>query len=84
MIHTDWMNGTAVQVTVEDTGPGVGSAVAERVFEPFEASKSDGMGMELTICRSIIEAHGGELWIGRNTGHGAHFHFTAPISSPIQ
>ena len=69
----------AVQVSVADTGPGIPAAVASRLFEPFVTSKTNGMGVGLTICRSIINAHGGRLWADTGPGgKGAAFHFTLP------
>ena len=69
-----------VQVTVEDTGPGLDPAIAPRIFEPFFTTKPDGLGMGLSICRSIIEAHGGQLWPSPRAPHGTAFHFTIPIA----
>jgi C4-dicarboxylate-specific signal transduction histidine kinase len=68
----------SVLVMVRDTGPGLDRATAERLFQPFYTTKRDGMGMGLAICRSIIEAHGGRLWVTSNEPHGATFHFTIP------
>lgn len=75
------LNGTdKVQVSVGDQGPGIPSENMERIFEPFFTTKSEGMGLGLTICRTIINAHGGQLWATSNTGSGAVFYFTLPIS----
>jgi PAS domain S-box-containing protein len=68
----------AMQVTVHDNGPGVDPKDVERVFNPFYTTKSYGMGMGLTICRSLIEANGGRFWL--DPGPGGTFHFTLPIS----
>jgi hypothetical protein len=70
--------GTAdgVRVGVRDSGPGLSPEKLERIFEPFYTTKPDGMGMGLSICRSIIEAHGGRLWATRNEPRGAVFQFT--------
>ena len=67
-----------VSVEVRDSGPGFAPAVIERVFEPFYTTKPEGMGMGLSICRSIIEAHGGRLWATRCEPRGALFQFTIP------
>ena len=69
-----------MQVTVEDTGPGLDPAIAPCIFDPFFTTKSDGLGMGLSICRSIIEAHGGQLGVSSHAPHGAAFHFTIPIA----
>jgi PAS domain S-box-containing protein len=68
-----------VVVAVEDTGPGLDPAIAPRIFQPFFTTKTDGLGMGLSICRSIIEAHGGHLWASPRAPHGTAFHFTIPI-----
>ena len=65
-------------VGVRDTGPGLRPESLPRLFEPFYTTKSDGMGMGLSICRSIIEAHGGRLWATGHTSQGAFFQFTIP------
>lgn len=68
-------------VTVRDNGPGLGAEAAKRVFEPFFTTKPDGLGMGLAICRSIIEGHGGKLWVGESAEDGAIFCFTLPFPS---
>lgn len=70
-----------VQVTVQDTGPGLRSL--EDAFKPYETSKSEGLGMGLSISRSIVEAHGGRLWAAPETSEGARFHFTLPVQGPV-
>jgi signal transduction histidine kinase len=67
-----------VLVAVRDSGPGLALAALERVFDPFYTSKPGGLGMGLSICRSIIEAHGGRLWASANVTRGATFQFTVP------
>jgi PAS domain S-box-containing protein len=67
-----------VQIDVCDHGAGIENA--ERIFEPFFTTKEKGMGMGLSICRSIVDAHGGNLWASRNEGRGTTFSFTIPIS----
>jgi C4-dicarboxylate-specific signal transduction histidine kinase len=69
----------SVLVAVEDTGTGLDPAVAERALEPFFTTKADGLGMGLAICRSIIEAHGGRLWVSPRAPHGADVRFTIPL-----
>jgi PAS domain S-box-containing protein len=72
----------AVEVSVADTGPGLAPEVAERLFEPFVSTKPDGMGVGLSICRTIVEAHGGRLWAEPRPGGGAVFRFTLPTAPP--
>jgi signal transduction histidine kinase len=68
-----------VRVGVRDTGPGLNPESPPRLFEPFYTTKPDGMGMGLSICRSIIEAHGGRLWATGCEPRGALFQFTIPV-----
>jgi len=70
-------------VAVRDSGPGIDPTHLERVFEAFYTTKSNGMGMGLSICRSIIVAHGGWLWADANMPRGAVFQFTVPAHSDI-
>jgi C4-dicarboxylate-specific signal transduction histidine kinase len=67
-----------IVVAVGDSGPGIDPENLERVFEAFYTTKSSGVGMGLSICRSIIEAHGGRLWAYANEPRGAVFQFTLP------
>ncbi|MGH8165253.1 MAG: sensor histidine kinase, partial [Rhodanobacteraceae bacterium] len=67
-----------IRVTVADTGPGLGANQLDRLFTPFYTTKRDGMGMGLSISRTIIEAHGGQLWAAAAPGPGATIHFTLP------
>ena len=71
-----------VLVTVKDCGVGISAEDADRLFEPFFTTKSSGMGMGLSICRSIIEAHGGRVWATANVPQGAVFSFTLPVDDP--
>lgn len=67
-----------VTVTVADTGPGLSTEVAQNLFQPFVTTKARGMGVGLSICRSIIEAHGGRIWASPRAGGGTIFAFTVP------
>lgn len=74
-IATRGFGKSAVRVSVSDTGPGVKCWYVNRIFEPFYTTKPTGMGMGLSICRSIVEAHGGTLRVLANEPHGATFQF---------
>ena len=65
-------------VEVTDSCPGLDSASLERLFDAFYTTKPNGLGMGLSICRSIIDAHGGRLWAGANVPQGAIFQFFLP------
>jgi signal transduction histidine kinase len=68
----------AVQITVVDQGRGIADADKESVFKPFFTIKTDGLGLGLAICRSIVTAYGGKIWVESNSSRGAVFHFTLP------
>jgi signal transduction histidine kinase len=70
-----------IMVTVEDSGPGIDAKDVERIFDALFTTKSQGMGMGLSICRSIIEAYHGRLWVSPAPGHGSAFHFVLPVVS---
>jgi C4-dicarboxylate-specific signal transduction histidine kinase len=72
------MSDAKVQVSVQDSGVGLKSEDLDRVFRPFFTTKPKGIGMGLSISRSIIEAHGGRLWAASRDSAGAVFHFTVP------
>jgi two-component system sensor kinase FixL len=71
-------------VEVSDTGVGIGEEVRERLFEPFMTTKKDGMGVGLSICRTIVEAHGGTIWAENNPDAGATFAFTLPFAAEVE
>jgi signal transduction histidine kinase len=70
-----------VLLEVQDSGIGIDENSMHRLFSAFFTTKPDGMGMGLSICRSIIESHGGRIWASRNSGPGATFHFTLPVAA---
>jgi PAS domain S-box-containing protein len=78
LITTDQAERNGVRVAVRDSGLGLTPASLDRLFEPFYSTKPGGLGMGLSICRSIIEAHGGRLWASANHPRGAIFQFTVP------
>ena len=65
-----------VEITVSDTGAGLSPEVVEKLFQPFVTTKQQGMGVGLSISRTIIEAHGGRIWVESGAEGGAIFHFT--------
>ena len=78
LIVTRSMDAVHVQVTVEDSGAGLDPSMMSKIFEPFYTTKSGGMGMGLSISRSIVQNHRGRLWATANDGPGTSFHFTLP------
>src|SRR6267142_1068531 len=70
---------SGVLVAVRDSGPGLSPASFERLFDAFYTTKAEGMGMGLSICRSIVESHGGRIWASPDFGQGATFQFTLPL-----
>jgi len=82
LIGTEPDAGGRVRLSVRDTGVGFSAAGAGRVFEPFYTTKSEGMGIGLSVSRSIIEAHGGTLWATANEGPGVTFAFSLPCAPP--
>src|ERR1700674_539458 len=77
-IQTEQHKSDQVLVAVQDVGVGVEPEELDRLFSAFYTTKPDGMGMGLSICRSIIDAHGGRVWASRNIGSGTTFQFTVP------
>ena len=78
LIVSRWEN-SAVRVSVTDHGHGIPQGKAEQVFERFFTTKKEGMGLGLSVCRTIISAHRGRIWATKNAGSGATFHFRVPI-----
>jgi signal transduction histidine kinase len=70
-----------VLITVADTGMGIDPKIMDRIFEPFFTTKERGMGMGLSICRSIVENQGGRVWASPGSPHGAIFHIRLPSQS---
>jgi signal transduction histidine kinase len=68
----------SIEISLADTGPGLADEVRERLFQPFVTTKQSGMGVGLSICRSIIEQHNGRIWAEPNPGGGTVFRFTLP------
>ena len=81
VIRTERAQGGIV-VSVEDSGVGIPPEIQARLFEPFFSTKADGLGIGLSICRSIVEAHGAELKVSSAPGRGSRFHFSLPVGGP--
>jgi PAS domain S-box-containing protein len=73
-----------LRVAVRDRGIGLGNGKLDKVFQPFYTTKRDGLGMGLSISRSIIEAHSGHLWVENNPDRGATFYFTVPVEGSVE
>jgi signal transduction histidine kinase len=73
-----------VLVAVQDSGPGPSPEGFDRLFDPFYTTKADGMGMGLSICRSIVETHGGRVWASRTGDRGVTVQFTLPVGDSAQ
>ena len=82
-INTKQSETSDILVAVQDSGPGIDPEYLERVFAPFYTTKSSGIGMGLSICQSIIAAHGGRLWAEANRPRGAIFQFTLPLGLEV-
>jgi signal transduction histidine kinase/ligand-binding sensor domain-containing protein len=78
VVTTDRTSDGTLRVSVADQGGGIPADQLERIFEPFFTTKRDGMGLGLSLCRTIVDAHGGRLWATNNPTAGASFHFTLP------
>jgi signal transduction histidine kinase len=81
VISTQRADAEKAQVLVKDSGVGLDAQEKERIFEAFYTNKNEGMGMGLSISRSIVENHGGRLWAEPNDGPGASFFFTVPLQT---
>ena len=80
-MSTELSDGAGVRFSVSDRGPGLAAGELEKTFEPFFTSKTHGLGLGLSVCRSIITAHGGKLWAANNPERGATFHFILPVNN---
>lgn len=80
VVRTERIEGNQVGLSVTDSGIGFTPQAAEKIFEGFYTTKTDGIGIGLSVSRSIIEAHRGRLWATPNDGHGATFSFAIPCT----
>jgi C4-dicarboxylate-specific signal transduction histidine kinase len=84
VIRTGFADGEGVRVTVADSGPGIPPDCLARIFEPFFTTRREGMGLGLTVCRTIIRVHRGTLWAENNADGGASFHFVLPTAESTE
>lgn len=77
-------DGNSAYLSVTDAGPGIPVDRLKEVFEPFFTTKREGMGMGLSIARTIVEAHGGQLWAENEAGRGATFRVRLPLAAPLE
>jgi two-component system, LuxR family, sensor kinase FixL len=80
IISTNRAGDDAVEIAVADTGPGLAPEIADRLFHPFVTTKPSGLGIGLSICRSIVDGHGGRIWASDHPGGGTIFHVTLPTA----
>jgi two-component system, LuxR family, sensor kinase FixL len=83
-VSTEMQDDGFIEIGIADTGPGIDKEVAGRLFQPFVTSKPNGMGVGLSICRTIVEAHGGRICVKANPGGGTIFCFTLPQAAEAQ
>jgi two-component system sensor kinase FixL len=69
-----------VRVSVADSGPGIDPAILPKLFQPFQSTKPSGLGLGLSICQSLVEAHGGRIGTSASAGPGAEFYFDLPAA----
>ena len=81
LIRTECDDSDGVRLSVKDSGMGIDSEIEKKLFEAFYTTKGDGMGIGLSVSRSIVERHQGRLWAVRNEGPGATFLFSIPCST---
>ena len=80
IISSRWEGDDSITVCDRDSGPGIDPGKLEAIFDPFYTTKHKGMGLGLSLCRAIIEAHGGKLWAENQPDGGATFYFSVPIA----
>lgn len=82
-IRTSKTADDSIEVSIRDSGHGVPAEVLENIFDSFFTTRTDGLGLGLSICRSLVEAHGGHLWVAADNKQGATFCFTMPVAAEV-
>ena len=82
-IRTSQRGKEQLELRVTDNGPGIAEEIADRLFHPFVTTKPKGMGIGLSMCKSIIDSHGGTIWVEKNPSGGASFAFTVPVAPDL-
>lgn len=80
VLTTALLEEESIEIAVGDSGPGLAKEIVDHLFEPFISTRRDGMGLGLSICRTIVEAHGGRIRVSENPGGGLTFRFTLPAA----
>jgi len=80
-VQTDQTDAGMVRVSIEDTGTGIDPSNLDRIFKPLFTTKGTGMGMGLSICQSIIQSHGGRIWVSQAINQGSIFQFELPVNA---
>jgi two-component system sensor kinase FixL len=78
-ISTRIIESGSILVSVRDSGKGIAAGELDKVFDPFQTSKKEGLGLGLPICRSLVENYGGQIWAEQNADEGVEFNFTLPV-----
>jgi C4-dicarboxylate-specific signal transduction histidine kinase len=83
VVRTTKMDDTFAEISISDRGPGISSDALDKVFNPFFTTKTEGMGMGLSIARTIVQAHGGRIWTENNVSGGAVFRLVLPLAKRV-
>src|SRR6185436_16071332 len=78
VVSTSYPDGRFVEASVSDSGPGISKENIDHIFDPFFSTKENGMGVGLSLCRTIVEAHDGQIWAGNGVAGGAVFGLRLP------
>ena len=81
VLNTNSFESPCIQITVKDSGTGINDEIANNLFDSFYSTKADGMGMGLSISKTIIDSHNGKIWAENRQNNGSKFHFVIPITN---